>query len=151
MKPLVLRRVVLGLLVVGVAIQLYRPARTNPAADPAMSLTAAAAIPPEAAAILKRACYDCHSNETRWPWYSNVAPVSWGVIGDVSEARGHFNFSEWGSYSPARRATLLEKICEEVREGGMPLASYLLVHWDARLSDGDRKAICAWADAAGRQ
>jgi hypothetical protein len=149
MKPSVLRRVVLGLLVVGVAIQLYRPARTNPAGDPATSLTAAAPVPSEVAAVLKRSCYDCHSSETRWPWYSNVAPVSWGVIGHVNEARGHFNFSEWGNYSPARRATILENICDEVREGGMPLASYLLLHWDARLSHADRKAICGWATEAG--
>ncbi len=144
MKPTVIRRVVLGLVVLGVAIQLYRPARTNPAADPANTLTATTAVPADVAAVLKRSCYDCHSNETRWPWYSNVAPLSWGVIGHVTEARSHYNFSEWGTYTPAKRATLLENMCGEVREGGMPLLSYLLLHPDARLSDADRKAICDW-------
>jgi len=151
MTASVLRRAVLGLVVLGVAAQLYRPARTNPPADPTNAVTAAAAVPAEAAAILKRSCYDCHSNETRWPWYSNVAPISWGVIGHVSEARSRLNFSEFGAYTPAKRVALLEKVCEEVREGGMPLGSYLLMHADARLSDADRKAICDWtAEAAGR-
>ena len=148
MTASVLRRAVLGLVVLGIAAQLYRPARTNPPADPTNAITAAAAVPAEAAAVLTRSCYDCHSNETRWPWYSNVAPISWGVIGHVSEGRSRLNFSAFGAYTPAKRVALLEKVCEEVREGGMPLGSYLLVHADARLSDADRKAICDWTRAA---
>jgi len=148
MTSSVLRRAVLGVVVVGIAIQLYRPARTNPAADPAMSVTVAAAVPSDVAAVLKRSCYDCHSNESRWPWYSNVAPISWGVIGHVREGRGMFNFSEWGTYTPAKRVSLFEKVCEEVREGGMPLGSYLLLHSDARLSESERKAICNWTGEA---
>ena len=148
MTASVLRRAVLALVVLGVAAQLYRPARTNPPANPTNAITAAAAVPAEAAAILKRSCYDCHSNETRWPWYSNVAPISWGVIAHTSEGRSKVNFSEWGTYTPAKRVALLEKVCEEVREGGMPLGSYLLLHADARLSDADRNAICDWTRAA---
>src|SRR5687767_12229671 len=88
-----------ALAVLVLAIQFVRPARTNPATDPAATLHAQTAVPPDVAAILERSCRDCHSNGTRWPWYSNVAPVSWWVIDHVNHGRSHFNFSEWAKYN----------------------------------------------------
>jgi len=145
MAHTLLKRVAIGLLVVGFAIQLYRPARTNPPADPTRSVTASSAVPAEVSAILRRSCHDCHSNGTRWPWYSAVAPMSWGLADHVSEGREHLNFSEWGTYPPGKQVSLLEKMCDEVRQGAMPLRSYLWLHPEARLSEADWQAICDWS------
>ena len=145
MRSTLSRRIALGLVIVAAGIQLVRPDRTNPPVDPARSLQAAAAVPSHVDGVLRRACYDCHSSETRWPWYSGVAPVAWGVADHVKEGRAEFNLSEWGSYPAAKRVAVLEKICAEVREGGMPLAQYVWLHRDARLSEADRKMVCEWS------
>ena len=128
--------------VVGLLMQFYRPARTNPSTDPARTLWAHVAVPPETAAVLKRACRDCHSNDTRWPWYSNVAPVSWLVIDDVNHGRSHFNYSDWARYDAKESEHLLKSVCTLARKGEMPLSIYLPMHPDARLSQADVDALC---------
>jgi hypothetical protein len=147
--PRLIRYAALGWLVVLLAIQMIRPARTNPPTDPARMLTAHLPVTSGANAVLTRACRDCHSNETTWPWYSNVAPFSWLVIDHVRSGRRHFNYSEWGTYKSEKRRKLLHDICEEVRDGSMPIGSYTLVHRDARLSDADVQAICSWTESVG--
>jgi hypothetical protein len=145
------KRIVLGLAVVFAGLQLFRPDRTNPPVDAAQSVQSAATLPPEVDAVLKRSCYDCHSSETRWPWYSSVVPVAWGVANHVNEGRGTFNLSEWGSYPARKRIAILEKMCDEVREGGMPLTQYLWLHRDATLAEADWKSVCDWStDEADR-
>jgi hypothetical protein len=99
--------------------------------------------------ILKRSCYDCHSNETKWPWYSNVAPVSWLISNDVKDARKHLNFSEWGSYSLEKRSSKLDDIRDQIRQGEMPLWYYSLMHSDARIKQKEREKIISWT--AGSQ
>src|SRR5262249_8410923 len=106
----------LSILVVGLIIQGYRPARTNPPTDPTRALGARVAVPPETAAVMNRACRDCHSHDTRWPWYSNVAPVSWLVIDDVNQGRSHFNYSDWAKYDADAANDLLKKACELARK-----------------------------------
>ncbi len=135
----------LGAVAVLGLIQLYRPERVNPPSDPAASFEAVAKPPKEAADVLKRACGDCHSNQTTWPWYSDVAPVSWLVIDDVRGGRRHLNFSEWNLLSPEMAKVRLTKACEEAKEGGMPLSQYTLIHRDAKLSQGDVNTICSLA------
>ncbi len=93
---MILRRLVIGLVLLAVAIQLIRLSKTNPPEDPAQTIEAKLKVDPPVAAILQRGCQDCHSNRTVWPWYSNVAPVSWMVIHHVNEGRERMNFSEWG-------------------------------------------------------
>jgi hypothetical protein len=146
-----LRFAVLASLGVFLAGQLIRPARTNPPTEPARTLAAKLPVTPEAAAVKNRACRDCHSNDTTWPWYSNVAPVSWFVIDHVRSGRRHFNYSEWGGYAPDKTRKLLHDICEEVQDGSMPMGSYTLVHRDARLSDTDVQALCSWAKSVAGQ
>jgi cytochrome c551/c552 len=102
--------------------------------------------PPDVSAILHRACYDCHSNETVWPWYSHVAPVSWLVASDVSEGRENVNFSEWGKLTAAQRTKKQRKAGHEVSGGDMPEWYYVPMHSRARLSDADRKVIETWAN-----
>jgi Haem-binding domain len=135
--------ILLGLLLV---VQVVRPARTNPAVNQDQTLEAHAQMSPSVAATLTRSCSDCHSNNTRWPWYSNVAPVSWFLINHVAEARDRLNISEWGKYDRAETEALLKKMCREVKSGGMPLSSYTLIHRDARLSPDDVSQICDWTD-----
>jgi hypothetical protein len=124
-------------------IQAVRPERINPPSDPSASLTVNPRVPREAAAVLERACRDCHSNDTRWPWYSSVAPVSWWVIDHVNHGRSHFNYSEWKKYKPADARRVLEESCNLTRQRAMPLPSYLRMHSGARLTDRDIEAICS--------
>ncbi|HKG21123.1 MAG TPA: heme-binding domain-containing protein [Blastocatellia bacterium] len=125
--------------------QFVRPARVNPASDGATVLAARSRMTPEVEGILRRACLDCHSNQTRWPWYSNVAPASWFVIDHVNHGRRHLNFSTWTEQDRSERIGLLEEINKTVRFGSMPLDSYTLLHPEARLSEQERAAICDWA------
>lgn len=143
----ILPRLLLALGLAFIVIQFFGPAKTNPPVDETKTIAAGGPMPTEIAIVLERACYDCHSNQTRWPWYSNVAPVSWFVIGHVNDARKHLNFSEWATYNPKRMKRKLEEIKEEVEEGAMPLPSYLPLHPDAKLSPADVQALGTWANA----
>lgn len=127
-----------------VGVQVVRPARTNPTSTAGASLLPKA--PAEVARILQRSCRDCHSNETRWPWYSNIAPVSWTLIDDVNEGRDHFNYSEWLTYTEDDQDKLLGSICSLTKKGRMPLPSYLWIHRDAKLSPSEVATLCTWAD-----
>lgn len=136
-------RTVIGLIVVA---QVVRPARTNPPVDPSRTIQARLAVTPEVSAILDRSCRDCHSNATVWPWYSNVAPVSWLLISHVNSARHHVSLSNWADYTPREARERLEEMCTEVREGEMPMSSYLIAHKSAALTDADKQALCAWTE-----
>jgi len=126
-------------------LQFIRPDRTNPEFAPATELHVVAEVPTPVSSLLRTACYDCHSNETAWPWYAHVAPSSWYVTRHVDAGRRHLNFSTWGLYPPSKADHKLEEIIEMVEEGEMPLASYLPLHAEAKLSDVDRQAIIEWA------
>jgi hypothetical protein len=128
-----------------VAIQLVPVDRSNPPVEGVV------AAPSEVYSILERSCFDCHSNETRWPWYSHVAPVSWLVAHDVHEARGHMNFSEWNRVSVEKQKDHIEDCWKMVAKGKMPLSYYLPMHPDARLSDMDKAQIRGWALASGAE
>jgi hypothetical protein len=136
----ILVRVAIALFVVLVAIQFVPVERTNPPVKSAIS------APAPVQAILRRSCWDCHSNETHWPWYAYVAPVSWLVADDVKHGRKELNLSEWGDYSPAKRTSKADSMAEQVESGDMPLPKYVRIHHDARLSPEDIKALRAWAD-----
>ena len=129
-----------------ILIQLYKPERFTTAEVTDNHITKKLNVTPDVEKILKRSCYDCHSNHTSWPWYSNIAPMSWLVIDDVSRGRGKMNFSEWGKLSASKQEIKLDKICEEVTEGEMPLKPYLLIHKDAELSQADKDLLCNWAN-----
>ncbi len=126
-----------------VAAQFVRPERNNPPADPAASFEAVTAAAPQVRAVLERACADCHSNHTVWPWYSKVAPVSWLVAQDVKEGRARLNFSEWNRLAPEMSALRRKAMCKEVREGDMPPLQYRLIHTGARLSAADVGLLCS--------
>jgi heme-binding protein len=143
----VLKWAVIVLVVALVAIQFIRPARSNPPIDPAQTIEAQAHLTPDVASILDRSCRDCHSNKTVWPWYTQVAPVSWWLSNHVNEGRHELNLSEWGKLARDRQDRKLRQICDEVTDGQMPLSSYLPMHPTARLSEQDKKTLCDWTDA----
>src|ERR1700674_4569073 len=141
---MIFRRLLLGLVILLAVIQLIRPARTNPPVNPGRTIDAHLAIDPGVAAVFERACKDCHTYRTDWPWYSSVAPVSWLVTHDVNGGRGKMNMSEWSGYDSEEAHTLLNHMCSEVSGGGMPIFAYKIIHRNAVLSDADKKAICDW-------
>jgi hypothetical protein len=141
------RRILWTVIVFLVLAQFVPVSRTNPPVDSSKTLAATVPVPPEVAVILQRSCQDCHSNLTRWPWYSHIAPVSWGVWRDVTGARNHLNLSEWGAYSERRKDTRLGDIVEQVTSGEMPDSKYLWIHRDAKLSAQDKKTLIDWAEA----
>ena len=126
------------------AAQLVPVARTNPPVESDVP------APPEVKAVLRRACYDCHSHETVWPAQAYLAPASWLVAHDVKEGREELNFSLWGRMDPQRTAKKARKLRSEVGEGDMPPWYYVLAHPAARLSDADRALLTSWADGLGR-
>ncbi len=132
-----------GFLVVLGAAQIFQPERANPPADPAASFEAVAKPAPQTAAVLARACRDCHSHETEWPWYSRVSPVSWLIANDVRNGRAHLNLSQWNLYSPEMSGIRMREICGEVRAGKMPPRYYTPLHPAARLSAKDVAAVCS--------
>jgi hypothetical protein len=127
-----------------VGVQFVRPARTNPSFDPAASLLRK--TPPNVTAILDRSCRDCHSNDTRWPWYTNFSPFSWMVVSHVNQGRENFNYAEWTTYDEDDQDKYLGAMCDLVKKRRMPLPSYLLIHRDAKLSGAEIITLCTWAD-----
>src|SRR5947207_3791925 len=138
---MVLRWVLIVGVVCLVIAQFFGPAKTNPASDSSQAIETHLQVTPQVAAILDHSCIDCHSNKTRWPWYSNVAPVSWFVIDHVNEGRRNLNFSEWGRYTKRDTDGLFKQICKEVKSGGMPLSSYTPLHPGSKLSPEDVRTL----------
>jgi Haem-binding domain len=122
--------------------QFVRPAMKDP---PHKKLMEGAVIPGNVTAILNRACQDCHSNNTKWPWYAKVAPVSFLVANDVRKGREFLNLSEWEQYSRGQKVGYLSSMSEATRDRKMPPRVYSTLHADARLSDEERKVIARWA------
>lgn len=149
MKKNLGRNILIGLAAVLLIGQLvpYPPAENPPVGEEVPA-------PADVREVLRTSCYDCHSNETVWPWYSGVVPAKWLVRGHVVEGRGHLNFSRWGEYPPERAARKLEEVVEMVEEGKMPVASYVWLHGDAALSAEEAALITEWArgfEASGDQ
>ena len=122
-------------------IQLIPVEQTNPQVE------ADLVAPPPVKDILRRACYDCHSHETSWPWYSRVAPFSWWLAEHVTEGRADLNFSQWPLFDFEARELMLRDIEKQIVDKSMPLRSYVLGHREARLSDRDREILLEWARA----
>jgi hypothetical protein len=140
----VLKWSAVGLCVGFIAIQLVPVNRTNPPVEGNFR------APAEVVSVLRRACYDCHSNETVWPWYSRIAPISWVIAHDVREGRAALNFSTWDRLSAEKQAESIRENWEEVAEGKMPTWYYVALHPEARLSANDQSALRAWSGSTGR-
>ncbi len=130
----------IGLLV----IQLFRIDKTAPPINEANDFLSLVDAPPDILTMIKAACYDCHSDQSRYPWYTNIQPVAWWVKGHIKNGREELNFSVWDSYNDKKRDHKLEECSEMVAEQEMPLSSYTWVHKEARLSNDQRQQLSAW-------
>jgi hypothetical protein len=140
-----LSRAAVILVILFMLIQLVRPERTNPPMNPVHRLESVLTVPADVRSLLRAACYDCHSNETAWPWYSNISPVSWLIARDVNGGRRQLNFSEWGTYESRSQIGRLEQIVTELSDERMPLPIYLPMHPEAQLTGEERDRLTTWA------
>ena len=132
------------LLIVLTGIQFIQPARNKSGQALATDITNTFSLPQKVQTIFKSACYDCHSNNTRYPWYTNIQPVGWLLAKHIKDGKADLNFSEFGSYSSRRQMNKLRSIENSIRDGTMPLSSYTLIHDDAQFSKDDKALIIDW-------
>ena len=142
----ILKIVLIVLVVIFVGMQAIRPTLSNPPVDESQTINTRTQITPQVASILDRSCRDCHTSKTVWPWYTQIAPVSWWLSNHVNDGRRNLNLSEWGKLAPDRQDRKLRQICDEVSDGVMPLSSYTPMHPAAKLSDQDKKTLCDWTE-----
>ena len=140
----IIKRLALVLFLLLLVIQVVRPERTNPVIDSGRTIEATTRMSPEVSAIIERSCQNCHTYKTVWPWYSQVAPMSWLVASDVNEAREHLSLSDWANYDKKKALSKLDEICEEISEGKMPPMSYTMLHPEAKLTEEDKRIMCDW-------
>lgn len=140
----IFKYILISLLVIFVIMQFFTINKTNPKVEKAKDFIALAKPPADIEKMIRTACYDCHSNETEYPWYSNIAPVSWWLEHHIEEGREHLNFSVWGDYPVKKANHKLHECEEEVEEKEMPLDSYTWSHGDAKLSDAQRTKLADW-------
>ena len=142
-------RIFLGLMVTFLVLQVFRPTKNLCATAPFTGpndITVLYPPPAEVRQILATSCYDCHSNQTRYPWYAEIQPVGWWLASHVTDARRQLNFAEFGALSRKRQMKRLESIVDEVRDRTMPLKSYTYIHREAKLTDAQISALCNWAE-----
>jgi len=140
------KKIFLGLGLGFLALQFIRPAKNDSPAGPD-DLAAKYPPPPAVKQILETACYDCHSNRTRYPWYAQIQPVGWWLRSHINDGKEQLNFSEFGAYTEHRRAKKLLSVSDEVNDRSMPLPSYTWIHRDAKLTDAQIKTLADWAEA----
>jgi len=138
----------LSLLVAGIAIQPFRPERNRSAGPFPRDIVAVVPVPDSIHTLLRAACYDCHSNNTTYPWYAEIQPGGWYLAHHISEGKAELNFHEFAAYSKRRQEGKLKAIAGQVKDGEMPLPSYTWLHPEARLSKAQKARIIAWARAA---
>ena len=141
----VFKLIVVAVAILFTSVQFFRPNQTNPPVDKLQTIEAHVRVAPEVAEIFERACKDCHSNQTDWPWYAHVSPVSWFVTDHVDHGRKNLNFSEWSRYDREQADWLLGAMCMTAERGQMPLSSYTRLHRSAKLSPLDVQTLCAWS------
>jgi len=142
-----LKRILLAILVILVVIQLFRPDKNQTKAEQTNSVRAHYTIPTDVEQSLKMACYDCHSNNTRYPWYFHIQPIAWWMADHVNEGRRHLNFDEFAAYPVKKQLHKLAGTVKSQKEGWMPIDSYLWIHHDAKLSQQQRSRLANWADS----
>lgn len=143
----------LGALAVALGLQLFQPGPPRASLPGDGTLTDHVDVPAHVDSLLRAACYDCHSAETRWPWYARVSPISWLVTGDVEHGRSNLDFSRWSTH-PTREPTPVQRLrwmCRDMREDLMPPGPYLLMHPEARLTPTEEEAICEWSEREARR
>jgi hypothetical protein len=142
----IFKSILLVLLVIFLAIQVFRPAK-NLSGATTNDISTLYTVPEDVKVILAKACNDCHSNKTKYPWYSEIQPVSWWLSNHVKDGRRHMNFNEFATYRVAKQYKKLEECIDEVKDGAMPLSSYTILHKDAVLTDAEKQTFFAWVNS----
>ena len=143
-----IRKILLALLVLFLVIQFIRPAHNTTKQVLATDFTRLFVVPDSMQAVLQNACYDCHSNNTLYPWYSNIQPIAWIIASDIKKGKEQLNFSDFGSYGSRRQISKLKEIANQVKDDEMPIAAYKLMHTKARLSGAQKIMIIEWMQKA---
>jgi hypothetical protein len=128
-------------------LQIFQIDKTNAAVNANETIEAVVNVPPDVKIILGKACNDCHTNTTVYPWYSYIQPNGWFLKSHIDDGRRHLNLSIFATYDANKRAKKLEEICEELTENKMPLPSYTWIHRDAILTESEKTALCDWTAA----
>lgn len=142
------KKILPAVLVVFIAIQFIQPAHNSSGQALPTDITKTIRVPDTVLNIFKKACYDCHSNNTRYPWYVYIQPTGWIMARHIRNGKDNLNFSDFGSYSQRKQANKLRAIETSIKEGSMPLPAYTIMHSDAKLSAEDKKLITDWASVA---
>lgn len=140
--------VILAFLVI---IQFFPPEKNDKLVNPQNDIAFSVNIPANVKNKIVDACYDCHSDKTKYPFYNRIAPVSWLLARDIRHAKKHVNFSEWAGYSRKQQIKILTSICDELTAGEMPLKSYVFMHSKAVINQDEREAICKWTEQAAEE
>lgn len=141
-----IKQILLGVLAVLILMQFIRPARNADSGIMGADISRVVNIPSNVQQKLKTSCYDCHSNHTNYPWYSNIQPLGWWLNQHIKEGKAELNFNEFSSYSKRRQLSKLKAIGESINDGSMPLSSYTLIHKSAKFSADDKRTITDWAE-----
>lgn len=139
------KKILIIIVIILVVIQFIRPARNIATTPSPHDISTAYTVPDSIKNIMAVACNDCHTNNTRYPWYANIQPVGWWMQNHVNEGKHHLNFSEFTTYDKKKQYKKMDETAEQVKEGGMPLNSYLWIHKDAKLTQHEKDMIVHWA------
>lgn len=145
------RKIIIGIVIFLILIQFIPVTKNNSTAEQPDALKKHYALPDTVGAILQSACFDCHTNNTRYPWYAKVQPVGWWLAYHVKDGKKHLNFDEFTTYTLKKQEHKLEELVESQTDGWMPLSSYTLIHGDAKLSDPQKKLIIDWANGLRKE
>ncbi|MEO7531788.1 MAG: heme-binding domain-containing protein [Sediminibacterium sp.] len=141
----IFKKILLFLLVIFIIGQAFRTPK-NTSNDTTKDISKNYVVPANVKTILAKACNDCHSNSTRYPWYAEIQPISWWLGDHVKDGKRHLNFNEFDGYRIAKQYKKLEECIKEVKDGDMPLSSYTLIHKDAILTEAEKIALFEWCD-----
>jgi hypothetical protein len=141
-----MKKILLVILVVIIAIQFIQPARNKSGQVLPTDISKTYSIPENVQAILKKSCYDCHSDNTNYPWYSNIQPGGWWLASHIKNGKAELNFSQFGDYSRRKQRSKLNSIAKTVEDGTMPFPSYTFIHTDARLTKEGKAMLVDWAN-----
>lgn len=147
MKYLKLRYILLFTLILLVAMQLFSIDKSTEEIDPAEDFYQTVQMPDDVKTMLRTACNNCHSNETSYPWYANIEPVSWWIQGHINNGRGNLNFSKWQSYDASRKNRKIDECVEVLEQRRMPFSSYVMMHKEAQLSDEQYNRLIAFFES----
>ncbi|SDM33472.1 Haem-binding domain-containing protein [Daejeonella rubra] len=139
------KKILIALLGVLIIIQFIKPAKNQSSAPSPNDIFANFQASDSTKQLIRTSCYDCHSNNTVYPWYAEIQPVAWWLADHVNKAKSELNFSEFASYTPKKADHKLEEVIEVIQEGEMPLKSYTLIHGNAKLSEAQKTEIITWA------